>query len=72
MKCQKCKRRVADTLEAKMVHIAKNHPDILLVRAIHALFNPDTAFELGKMFGDHVKREFNKTYGPYAKISKIN
>ena len=62
MTCQKCKRRVKDTLESKMKHIATYHPDILLVRAIHALFNPETAFELGRMFGETVRRELVKTY----------
>jgi hypothetical protein len=62
MICNKCKRRVRDDVESKLKHIAKVHPDILLVRAVNAMFNPETTFEIGRMFGEVVKTKI-KDYG---------
>jgi hypothetical protein len=51
MKCNECNRRVKDTPEAKMKHIAKYHP----VHVIQKLINPESAFQLGSLFGTMVR-----------------
>jgi hypothetical protein len=69
MTCEKCGRRVKNSLESKMVHIAKHHPDILLVRAVQSLFNPQISEAAGMALGDAFKRELNKRrYGSIGKI----
>jgi hypothetical protein len=50
-----------------MVHIARYHPDILLVRAVQLMFNPDTSEAMGAALGVAFKREFTKRYAAIAK-----